>query len=74
MEDGEEPLVVEVLGQIVKGIKEGVVEGDNLDYDDDANVSKVDEEVHVHGEGDKVLVAKQNEGMEFDGWRKGLRG
>lgn len=50
VESGEEPLVVEIPGQNVKGIEEGVVEGDNLDYDDDANVSEVDEEVHVDGE------------------------
>uniref|UniRef100_A0A7N2L7Q2 PB1-like domain-containing protein n=1 Tax=Quercus lobata TaxID=97700 RepID=A0A7N2L7Q2_QUELO len=74
VEGSEKPLVVEILGQNVKGIEERVVEGDNLDYDDDANVSEVDEEVHVDGEGDKVLATKQNEGSEFDWLEEGFEG
>ncbi|KAK7824052.1 protein jason [Quercus suber] len=51
---GEQPLAVEVPGQNVDGMEGEVVEGGNVKYEDNGDVSDVDEEVNVDGEGDKV--------------------
>nr|POE83994.1 hypothetical protein CFP56_37028 [Quercus suber] len=74
MEGGEEPFAIEVPGQNVNGMEGEVVEGGNVEYDDNANVSEVDEKVKVDGEGDEVPVAEQNEGVDFDWLEEGLEG
>ena len=73
VEDGEKPLVVKVPGHNVDSIEAGVVEGGNLYYNDNANVSEIDE-VYVDCEEDKVLVAKQNENVEFNWLGEGFEG
>ena len=73
VEGGEKPLVVEVPGHNVDSIEAGVVEGGNLYYNDNANVSEIDK-VYVDCEEDKVLVAKQNESVEFDWLGEGFEG
>ena len=66
VEGGEEPFAIEVLGQNVDGMEGEVVEGGNVEYNDNADVSEVDEEVNVDGEGDEVPEIEQNEGVDFD--------
>lgn len=73
VEGGEKSLVVEVPGHNVDSIEAGVVEGGNLYYNDNANMSEIDE-VYVDCEEDKVLVAKQNESVEFDWLGEGYEG
>ena len=73
VEGGEKPLVVKVPGHNVDIIEAGVVEGGNLYYNDNADVSEIDE-VYVDCEEDKVLVAKQNESVEFDWLGEGYEG
>ena len=73
VEGGEKSLVVEVPGHNVDSIEAGVVEGGNLYYNDNANMSEIDE-VYVDCEEDKVLVAKQNENVEFDWLGEGFEG
>nr|POE45390.1 hypothetical protein CFP56_74721 [Quercus suber] len=65
---GEQPLAVEVPGQNVDGMEGEVVEGGNVKYEDNGDVSDVDEEVNVDGlEGpnfndDVVATFPQTEG------------
>ena len=73
VEGGEKSLVVEVPGHNVDSIEAGVVEGGNLYYNDNANMSEIDE-MYVDCEEDKVLVAKQNENVEFDWLGEGFEG
>ena len=57
VEGGEQPLAVE---------------GGNVEYEENGDVSDVDEEVNVGGEGDEVLETKQNDNVDFDWLEEGL--
>ena len=57
MEGGEQPLAVE---------------GGNVDYEENGDVSDVDEEVNVGGEGDEVIETEQNDNVDFDWLEEGL--
>ena len=57
VEGGEQPLAVE---------------GGNVEYEENGDVSDVDEEVNVGGEGDEVIETEQNDNVDFDWLEEGL--
>ncbi|KAL0008842.1 hypothetical protein SO802_010344 [Lithocarpus litseifolius] len=74
VEGGEQPLAVEVLVQNVDGMEGEVVEGGNVEYEDNGDVSDVNEEVNMDGVGNEVLETKQKDNLDFDWLEEGLEG